>query len=54
MEFEKNFVTVNLQIVFELTIMCKSINDFSMFVESKFRDLIFSWEEKKRKNMVDA
>ena len=54
MDFKKNFLVVNLQIISEPTIIYNSINDFIMFIESKFHVLMFSYlrvsvEEEKRK-----
>ena len=54
MDFEKNLIIVNLQIISELTVMFNSIYDFIMFIESKFHVLMFSClrvseEEEKRK-----
>ena len=40
--FKKNFITENLQIISEPKIMYNFINDFIMFIESKFHVLMFS------------
>ena len=42
MDFKKNFIIVNLQIISEPTIIYNSINDFIMFIESKFHVLMLS------------
>ena len=36
MDFKKNFIILNLQILTETTIIHKPINDFIMFIESEF------------------
>ena len=42
MDFEKNFIIANLQIISESTIIYNSINDFIMFIKLKFHILMFS------------
>ena len=54
MDFKKNFIVVNLQIISEPTIIHNSINDFIMFIVSEFHALMFnclrvSVREEKRK-----
>ena len=53
-DFKKEFVIVNLHVLAEFIIIYDSINDFIMFIESKFPNFMFnclkvSVEEEKRK-----
>ena len=55
MDFKKNFTIVYFEIVFKPTTICNSINDFIMFIESKFHALyaqLLKSRRRNKKNMV--